>query len=52
MIIKALEDELDQEQKRRKDIGKSYKTQVKEFEDEKKSLDILKKKSDALEAKK
>ena len=42
-IIKALTDELENETKRRKDIGNSYKHQVKEFELDKKALDNIKK---------
>ena len=48
-IIKALQDELDQETKRRKDIGKTYKNTVKEFELDKKALDNIKKQSDRME---
>ena len=51
-IIKALEDQLNDETKRRKNISKDYKTQVKEFELDQKALENLKKQSENLERKK
>jgi hypothetical protein len=50
-IIKALEEELNEEKKRRKDFSKSYKDQVKEFDHDKKALDRIKKQSDQMELK-
>ena len=48
-IISALEDELNKERNRRKQMSKDYKTQVREFELDKKALDGIKKKSEQME---
>ena len=50
-IIKALQDELSKERSRRREMGRDYSTQIKEFEKDKKAIEVLKKKSEKLELK-
>ena len=48
-IIQALQSELDNERKRRRHIGRDYHKQVKEFELDRKAIEVLKRKSDRME---
>jgi len=48
-MIEELQKELENEQKRRREIGRTFKDKIGEFNDEKKTLDRIKKQSDQLE---